>query len=148
MLFRSHHHYHRAALLVPVVTFPALLRLPWNPIYPAIVAMAVGGIATVICRPDLKWSTLIGGALFSAYYAAFMLGLEWSAPGYITRVWNFADLSGVTAARIPLEELLFGFAFGTYWSGIYEHLTWQALGRRSTATLPEKSMHLSVGPRR
>jgi hypothetical protein len=25
---------------------------------------------------------------------------------------------------IPLEELLFGFAFGLYWTGVYEHFTW------------------------
>jgi hypothetical protein len=34
-------------------------------------------------------------------------------------------LSGILIYRIPLEELLFGFAFGTYWSGIYEHLAWR-----------------------
>jgi len=25
----------------------------------------------------------------------------------------------------PLEELLFGFAFGMYWASVYEHLTWR-----------------------
>jgi hypothetical protein len=25
---------------------------------------------------------------------------------------------------IPLEELLFGFTFGLYWTGVYEHFTW------------------------
>ena len=24
---------------------------------------------------------------------------------------------------IPTEELLFGFVFGLYWSGVYEHFT-------------------------
>jgi hypothetical protein len=24
-----------------------------------------------------------------------------------------------------LEELAFGFAFGLYWAGIYEHFTWR-----------------------
>jgi hypothetical protein len=129
---RRRHHHHRAALLVPVVAFPTLCLLPWNPIYSAIVAMALGGAATVACRPDLKWSTLIGGCLFAAYYAIFMLLLEWSAPGYIGRVWNLSALSGVMVIGIPLEELLFGFAFGTYWSGIFEHLTWQRLARVET----------------
>ncbi len=31
---------------------------------------------------------------------------------------------------IRLEELLFGFSFGWYWSGVYEHFTW-----RTSATL-------------
>jgi hypothetical protein len=119
------HRHHRAALLAPVVIFPILSLLPWNPIYPVIVAMLAGGAATMACRPDLKFKTMIGGLLFAGYYALFMLLLEWSAPGYIERVWNLPALSGVMLGGIPLEELLFGFAFGTYWSGIYEHLTWQ-----------------------
>lgn len=130
---RRWHHYHRTALLVPVVAFPALCLAPWNPIYPAILAMAFGGAATVACRPDLKSSTLVGGALFAAYYAAFMLLLEWSAPRYIARVWNLPALSGVMVAGIPLEELLFGFAFGSYWSGIFEHLTWRKLASPESA---------------
>ncbi len=116
-----------AALLVPVVAFPVLYALPWNPIYAAIMAMALGGAATIACRPDLTAKTFIGGALFAAYYATFMLTLKWSAHGYIERVWNLHALSGITVVGIPLEELLFGFAFGTYWSGIYEHLKWQGL---------------------
>jgi len=122
---RKHRHrYHGLALLTPLLAFPLLSLAGWNPIYPAIVAMALGCAATVACRPDLKWKTWLGGILFAAYYAAFMGLLEWSAPGYIERVWNLATLSGGMIAGIPLEELLFGFAFGSYWSGVYEHLTW------------------------
>lgn len=124
---KRHHQYHHAALFVPIVAFPTFYFLPWNPIYPAIVALTLGGIATAVCRADLKFKTLIGGGLFAAYYAVFMFLLEWSAPGYIARVWNLPALSGVVIAGIPLEELLFGFAFGTYWSGIFEHLTWKKL---------------------
>jgi len=51
--------------------------------------------------------------------------LRWSQPGYIERVWNLDELSGVMPVGIPLEELLFGLAFGMYWSGIYEHFTWR-----------------------
>lgn len=128
---KSCHRYHRAALIVPILTFPVLSMLPWNPIYPAITAMALGGAATVACRHDLKSATLIGGTLFAGYYATFMLLLEWSAPGYIERVWNLRALSGFMISGIPIEELLFGFAFGTYWSGIFEHLTWQDVVRPS-----------------
>ena len=77
------------------------------------------------CRPDLKIKTLIGGALFAGYYLLFMLGLKWTAPGYIEAVWNFGNLSGVILYGIPLEELLFGFTFGMFWTGVYEHVTWR-----------------------
>ena len=124
---RHRHRYHGALLAAPVVAFPIFCLLPWNPIYAAIAAMALGGVATIACRFDLKGNTLVGGALFAAYYAIFVLLLEATAPGYIGRVWNLAALSGIVVLGIPLEELLFGFAFGAYWSGIYEHLTWQGL---------------------
>jgi hypothetical protein len=112
-------------LLIPVVAFPPLMVAPWNPIYAAIVALLLGALGTIACRPDLTRNTAIGGLVFLVYYLIFMLGLEWSVPGYIARVWNLGALSGITVYRIPLEELLFGLAFGAYWAGIYEHLTWR-----------------------
>lgn len=121
----ARHRWHAMALSSPVLVFAVLYPLPWNPIYPAIAAMALGAIAAAMCRPDLARKTVLGGGLFAAYYAAFMLGLLWSAPGYIERVWNLAALSGVRVVGIPLEELLFGFAFGMLWSSAYEHIAWR-----------------------
>jgi len=121
----ARHRFHRLVLGAPFAAFLPLYFLPWNPIYPGIVALAIGGAANVACRPDLARSTLIGGALFLVLYAALMLLLVISAPGYIERVWNLADLSAVLVAGIPLEELAFGFAFGLYWAGVYEHFTWK-----------------------
>ena len=120
----SMHRFHRAALLLPLLAFVPLYFLPWNPIYPVLVCLTVGAIASVVCRPDLTRTTLIGGLLFLGLYGTFMLGLKWFAPGYIAAVWNLPALSGVLLYGVPLEELLFGFAFGLYWSGVYEHLTW------------------------
>ena len=121
----SRHRRHRWALAVPFVSFPILYFLPWNPIYAGIAAMVLGAIAAVLCRPDLKANTLVGGILFLALYTVFLLGLKWSAPGYIEQVWNFDALSGVRIYGLPLEELLFGFSFGLMWTGIYEHFTWK-----------------------
>jgi hypothetical protein len=119
------HRFHWWALAAPFLSFPILYVFPWNPIYPAILAMVVGAIATVLCRPDLGRKTWIGGLLFLAYYVAFLLGLEWTAPGYIARVWNLEALSGLGLFGMPLEELLFAITFGAYWSGVYDHFTWK-----------------------
>jgi len=119
------HRLHRWALLVPLALFVPLYLFPWNPIYPSLVALLIGAIGSVICRPDLLRKTLLGGLLFFGLYAIFMLGLIWSSPGYIERVWNLRDLSGVLIAGIPLEELLFGLLFGMYWTGVYEHFAWR-----------------------
>ncbi len=118
------HRWHRLAIASPYLAFPIMYFLPWNPIYPGIVAMAIGGIANVLCRPDLLRNTLVGGVLFLLLYAIYMLSLVYFAPGYIEQVWNLPDLSGVLLVGIPLEELVFGFAFGLYWAGIYEHFSW------------------------
>lgn len=119
------HRLHRWTLAVPFLTFPALYFFSWNPIYPEIVAMSLGAISVMLCRPDLTRKTWVGSLLFLGYYTLFLLGLEWTAPGYIERVWNLSALSGLTPAGLPIEELLFAAAFGAYWVGVYDHFTWQ-----------------------
>jgi hypothetical protein len=121
----NRHRFHRVALLVPYVAFVPLYFIPWNPIYPSIVCLALGAAANVACRPDLARNTFTGVFLFLGLYALFMLMLVWFAPGYIEQVWNLPALSGVLVGGIPLEELAFGFAFGLYWAGVYEHVTWR-----------------------
>lgn len=118
------HRLHRVALIGPIVLLVPGFLLPWNPIYPSLLALALGALAAVLCRPDLARNTLVGGALFLGLYAVFMLGLRWLAPGYIEAVWNLPALSGGLIYGIPLEELLFGATFGMYWSGVYEHVMW------------------------
>jgi len=124
---KSHplHRHHYKALMAPFIAFPLFYFFPWNPIYPSIIAMIIGAIANTLCRPDLKSKTWIGGLLFLIYYSVFLAGLEWSAPGYIERVWNMDALSGISVFFMPLEELLFAISFGMYWSGVYEHITWR-----------------------
>lgn len=121
----SRHRLHLAALLVPSVLFLPLYLLPWNPIYPSIVCLLAGAISALSCRPDLTGKTVVGGFLFFGLYALFMLGLKWGARGYIEQVWNLRALSGGLIYGIPTEELLFGFSFGAYWTGVYEHFTWK-----------------------
>lgn len=119
------HKHHRLAIAAPFIAFPLLYFFPWNPIYPGIAAMMIGSAANILCRPDLKWKTWMGGVIFTGYYWLFIAGLEWLSPGYIERVWNLDALSGVIIFSIPLEEFLFAFTFGMYWAGVYEHFTWR-----------------------
>lgn len=119
------HMFHYWALAAPFISFPILYLFGWNPIYPSIAAMLVGVLGAILCRPDLARKTWAGALLFLGYYAVFLLGLEWIAPGYIDRVWNTAALSGLFVAGLPIEELLFAAAFGAYWAGVYEHYSWR-----------------------
>ena len=117
------HRLHRLALATPALVFLILAFIGWNPIYPALIAMAAGAGAAVLCRPDLATRTVVGGLLFLVLYALFMLGLVFAVPGFIEQVWNLPALSSLLIAGVPLEELLFGFAFGLYWANVYEHLS-------------------------
>jgi len=127
---RPLHRHHYLAISAPFLSFPFLYLLPWNPIYAAIAAMAVGGIANILCRPDLKAKAWIGAVLFLVYYAAFFVVLVRLWPSYVGHVWNLAALSGIVVAGIPLEELLFAASFGLYWAGAYEHFTWTGVAHR------------------
>ncbi|MEO8636077.1 MAG: lycopene cyclase domain-containing protein [Gemmatimonadales bacterium] len=135
------HRFHTAALVLPIIALVPLYFLPWNPIYPSITGLGLGAVASVLCRPDLRGKTVIGGLLFLGLYAAFMLGLKWLAPGYIVAVWNLSALQGGLVYGIPLEELLFGFTFGLYWTGVYEHFTW-----RKSMAHPELRIELRDDP--
>ena len=119
------HRWPRAALGIPFFVFGVLVMLPWNPIYPGIAALFAGALASGLCRPDLWRNTLVGGLVFLAIYAVFLVGLKLVWPGYIKAVWNLGDLIGWRPAGLPLEELLFGLGFGMYWSSVYEHVTWR-----------------------
>ncbi|MEO5670073.1 MAG: lycopene cyclase domain-containing protein [Ramlibacter sp.] len=130
----GNHRWHLAALTAPFLIFLLLLLFPWNPIYPGILALFSGALAAGLCRPDLIRNSLWGGAIFFVLYLVFLLGLRWYWPGYIEAVWNLAQLLPWRPLGLPLEELLFGFGFGLYWSCVYEHLGWQrgASGARQT----------------
>lgn len=129
---RANHRYHLLALLTLLVTFPALYFLPWNPIYPSIAAMLLGAVAALFCRRDLTRKTFYGGFLFLGFYVVFLQGLELLSRGYIERYWKLSALSGVMIGSMPLEELLFAFTLGMYWTGVYEHVTWTAAIRAAT----------------
>ena len=127
----ARHQWHTVALLSPFIAFVALLPVPWNPIYAGIGAMLTGAATTLLCRPDLLRGTLIGGLVFLVLYTAFLLGLKSLWPCYIEAVWNLPDLLRWRPLGLVTEELLFGFAFGTYWSSVYEHIAWRQNIRRS-----------------
>lgn len=143
----TRHRLHYWALAAPFIAFPVLYSFPWNPIYPAIAAMILGAVATILCRSDLARKTWVGAILFLGYYVVFLLSLEAWSPGYIARVWNLTALSRLVVAGIPIEELLFAAAFGAYWAGVYDHFTWQRPTRqpepRSRITRPSGREGLS-----
>ncbi len=122
------HRFHLLTLFSPLIVFiPLQIFVDINPIYSASIAMFVGGMAAILCRPDLKKKIWLGGFLFLILYFLFFLGFNLIYPGLIETIWNLSALSGVMIVGIPLEELMFAFTFGVLWSSYYEHLKWRKL---------------------
>lgn len=122
---RQKHHWHGLILASPVIIFILLsLMTSFNPIYNGIIAMFLGSLASLYCRPDLKIKIWVGGLLFTGFYFIFFFTLISIFPDYVGKVWNLKNLSGFLILGIPLEELLFAFSFGMLWSSLYEHLFW------------------------
>ena len=113
--------------LISILAGPAalvmlLLLTNWNPIYCLILSFFAGAAAAVACRPDLAKNTLIGGILFAVLYF-FFFGFVSSMFPYFVDYWNLRALSGVVVLGfIPAEELVYAFAYGMLWSGVYEHV--------------------------
>lgn len=119
------HRFHVLALTSPILVFLFLYFLTkLNPIYSASIAMFVGGITAILCRPDLKEKIWIGGMDFLALYFVFFLSFNFIYPEFVSDVWNLSAISGMLFLGIPLEELMFAFTFGMLWSSIYEHALW------------------------
>ena len=87
---------------------------------------ALGGFfATLYCRPDLWLKMVASGVLFLFLYLVVFALFSLAFPGYVPTVWNLKAVSGLLLWGVPLEELLFAFTFGLYWSSMYEHLAWR-----------------------
>jgi hypothetical protein len=122
------HRLHTYILMVPAVIFLLLsIATRLNHIYCGIIALFTGALATLYCRPDLKGKIWIGGLLFMLLYFFYFGSILLFFPGYVKAHWNLPALTGMLIRGVPLEELLFGFTFGMYWSGLYEHIHWDKM---------------------
>lgn len=122
------HKFHIWTILsAPAILIILLTMTSLNPLHSAIIAMAIGGLATWYCRPDLKKKMIVSAFIFLALYFVYFLTLIAMYPGYVEQVWNLKAISGILILGIPLEELMFALSFGFIWSSIYEHFTWKKL---------------------
>ena len=119
------HRFHMLALTSPVIVFLFLFFFTnINPIYSASIAMFTGGIAAILCRPNLKQKIIISGIIFLLLYFLFFLFFNLIYPYAVTEFWNLSAISGILILGVPIEELMFGFTFGMIWSSLYEHIFW------------------------
>jgi len=125
---QKRHYFHFWVVISAPTTFLLLLvATDLNPIYSAAIALMIGFFATWYCRPDLVKKMIVSGALFfGVYFVAFSI-LNLFFPGYTDAVWNLDAISGIKFLAVPIEELMWAFTFGLYWTSVYEHLGWYKL---------------------
>lgn len=112
------------SLITTLVAFIILTRgFPnWNIIYPSSYACLIGGITAMLIYPKLRKHILFGGILFALLYWVSLAIVDIFSTGWIATTWNMTALSGITVLRVPLEEIFFGFSFGTIWAPLYEEV--------------------------
>ena len=122
---QKRHRFHKLALASPILAFiPMFIFSELNAIYIASISMAVGGLATVLCRPDLFKRMIWSASIFGGLYFLFFASMSWSHPDLVSLYWNNNAISGWAIVGVPVEELLFAVTFGFMWGGLYEHLGW------------------------
>lgn len=125
---QSRHKFHLSALFsAPIIFVLFSILLDLNPIYSTSIALIGGGLFTWYCRPDLKKKMIVSAFIFLGSYFVYFLTLIALYPGYVEQIWNLEDISGILISGIPLEELLFAFGFGFFWSSVYEHIKWHKI---------------------
>lgn len=135
------HRFHRYTILVPVVVFFLLaVFTDLNHIYCGVAGMFAGAIAALLCRPDLKKKIWIGAILFTMLYFVYFTTLRMAYPSYVDQVWNMEVISGILILGIPLEEYLFAFTFGMFWSSLYEHMSWHKIIKTNPKVIAHESM--------
>lgn len=106
-----------AAFLVIVRAFPE-----WNVIYPSAIACLAGGSFAMLVYPRLRAHILFGGIVFALLYWVSLAFIDLVVPGWIANAWNMGALSSITLLAVPIEEIFFGFAFGTLWAPLFEEV--------------------------
>ena len=136
------HQQHTFAVLSAPLLFGILsVTTPLNPIYLSAIALVAGFFATLYCRRDLWVKMMVSGGLFLAIYFFVFALFNVVFPGYVVAVWNLKAISGIRLIGVPLEELMFAFTFGLYWSSVYEHFTWHSQRAFASALVePEQSL--------
>jgi len=113
---------HFGSLISMFIIFPLLvLFTSLNPIYALAISLFIAAVASNLCRPDLTKHTWTGGILFAILYFVFFSVLTFIFPDFIN-AWNLKAISGILIFNVPVEEIMYAFTFGMFWSTVYEHV--------------------------
>ncbi len=105
--------------LAAAVIVCLLLRL--NEIYLLILFHFFGGLVMLYYRRDLLKQAAISGLLLMAVYGLFFILFDHIFSNFIGTYYHLQYTSQLSLFGIPLEEYLYGLAFGFMWGPLYEY---------------------------
>ncbi len=103
-----------------IILFLILKRLGINTIWASITPLFISSVVLLFIDKDLRRDSLM-----SAVLMVFMILIVYVAwlkiyPDAINRLWVQDGLSGVAFAKIPIEEIVWFFAWGMFSGVVYE----------------------------
>lgn len=105
-----------SALIALALSFVAMyfgaFIMPSVSIYALLVAMLFVGLSILLYRRNLLKHALVSGVLFTVFTFVFFQIFITVFPGIVQDWWDLDKISGILIVGVPLEELLFAFAWG------------------------------------
>lgn len=124
------HAHHKAILIGSLcAAIFAISFRNFNLIYSLVVFGLTGALTLWTERRDLIAHSLFGGVVFLSIYAALFLFYNAAFPYFIPHYFHLENISGILLLGIPIEELLYAFSFGLFWSPIYEYEHGDKIGK-------------------
>ncbi len=92
----------------------------WNIVYSSSLSLFVGGMVAFVMYPNMRKRIPLNGILFALLYFVSLAIINLIFPSWIPSAWKLDAISNVLVLGVPIEEILFGFAFGTFWAPLNE----------------------------
>ena len=119
-------------------------HLGLNVIYDAALTCVLVGAYIAWYRPRLRWQVWAGGIIFTVVYTVVLVLTGLRYPTFYDDYWNLQALSGIRIVGAPLEEYLFAFTMGVFWSPLFE--AWRSERQTETARRRAEKPGQNVSP--
>jgi hypothetical protein len=113
---------HIAPFVLFLVVFLGFeVLFPAKPMLNLVVAFFCGVILTVMIRPDLLKQVLASGLIFGVFYFIIFAFVNITFGDLVSRFYSSQIMNNLKILGVPIEEIIFAFAGGAFWSTIYEY---------------------------
>jgi len=117
---KRNHVHTLAGVLFATVVFLLIKYSGVNTIWSSVLGLVSGTLALVASNKKLGLDSTLSGLFMMLLVFFIYLGWLIIYPELISQFWVNEGLSGIYLARIPIEELVWFFAWGTFSGVVYE----------------------------